>query len=200
MGWRLQGPGIPVNEIYVVRGLPSGFDHQWANNLANFLGVWTFSSAHLPRSWVFHVQHASCTPRSSDMYVAVKGGETAILNSYKLLAAQRRGDTKHPELTVTRSASSSSCRWNRVMTEGSVYDPELAAAGHQTSQRRSGGKPSFYCAPIAPPLPGWAAPVLWKRPTCNWTAVSRPPSRTCPVARCWAPLTTTRSGCSTSAC
>jgi len=26
------------------------------------------------------------------MYVAVKGGETAILNSYELLAAQRRGD------------------------------------------------------------------------------------------------------------
>ena len=26
------------------------------------------------------------------MYVAVKGGETAILNSYRLLADQRRGD------------------------------------------------------------------------------------------------------------
>ena len=32
------------------------------------------------------------------MYVAVKGGETAILNSYKLLAKQRRGDTAQPEL------------------------------------------------------------------------------------------------------
>lgn len=36
MGWRLQGPGIPAERNLRVRGLPSGFDHQWANNLANF--------------------------------------------------------------------------------------------------------------------------------------------------------------------
>jgi alpha-D-ribose 1-methylphosphonate 5-triphosphate synthase subunit PhnI len=34
------------------------------------------------------------------MYVAVKGGETAILSSYRLLAEQRRGDPQQPELTV----------------------------------------------------------------------------------------------------
>jgi alpha-D-ribose 1-methylphosphonate 5-triphosphate synthase subunit PhnI len=61
------------------------------------------------------------------MYVAVKGGETAILNSYKLLAAQRRGDSAQPELTVRQICQQLKLSVDRVMTEGSVYDPELAA-------------------------------------------------------------------------
>ena len=61
------------------------------------------------------------------MYVAVKGGETAILNSYKLLAEQRRGDTAHAELSVDQIRSQLKLAVDRVMTEGSVYDPELAA-------------------------------------------------------------------------
>jgi alpha-D-ribose 1-methylphosphonate 5-triphosphate synthase subunit PhnI len=61
------------------------------------------------------------------MYVAVKGGETAILNSYKLLAEQRRGDTSQPELTVDQIRQQLKLSVDRVMTEGSVYDPELAA-------------------------------------------------------------------------
>jgi alpha-D-ribose 1-methylphosphonate 5-triphosphate synthase subunit PhnI len=61
------------------------------------------------------------------MYVAVKGGETAILNSYKLLAAQRRGDIAQPELTVRQICQQLKLSVDRVMTEGSVYDPELAA-------------------------------------------------------------------------
>jgi len=61
------------------------------------------------------------------MYVAVKGGETAILNSYQLLAAQRRGDTAQPELTVAQIREQLKLSVDRVMTEGSVYDPELAA-------------------------------------------------------------------------
>ena len=36
------------------------------------------------------------------MYVAVKGGEAAILSSYRLLAEQRRGDLATPELSVTQ--------------------------------------------------------------------------------------------------
>ena len=36
------------------------------------------------------------------MYVAVKGGEAAILNSYQLLARQRRGDAAQPELSVAQ--------------------------------------------------------------------------------------------------
>ena len=61
------------------------------------------------------------------MYVAVKGGETAILNSYKLLAAQRRGDPLQPELTVSQICQQLKLSVDRVMTEGSVYAPELAA-------------------------------------------------------------------------
>ncbi len=61
------------------------------------------------------------------MYVAVKGGETAILNSYKLLAVQRRGDSAQPELTVRQICQQLKLSVDRVMTEGSVYDPELAS-------------------------------------------------------------------------
>ena len=61
------------------------------------------------------------------MYVAVKGGETAILNSYSLLAEQRRGDTALPELTVAQIQSQLKLAVDRVMNEGSVFDPELAA-------------------------------------------------------------------------
>lgn len=61
------------------------------------------------------------------MYVAVKGGETAILNSYRLLAEQRRGDERLPELSVAQIRQQLKLAVDRVMNEGSVYDPELAA-------------------------------------------------------------------------
>ncbi len=43
------------------------------------------------------------------MYVAVKGGERAILNSYQMLDSYRRGDTSVPNSRSPRSASR--CRW-----------------------------------------------------------------------------------------
>lgn len=61
------------------------------------------------------------------MYVAVKGGEAAILNSYRLLAQQRRGNPQLPELSVGQIREQLKLSVDRVMTEGSVYDPELAA-------------------------------------------------------------------------
>ncbi len=61
------------------------------------------------------------------MYVAVKGGTTAIENSWRLLAAQRRGDTTLPALSVAQIRSQMSLAVDRVMSEGSLYDPELAA-------------------------------------------------------------------------
>ena len=61
------------------------------------------------------------------MYVAVKGGETAILNSYHLLADQRRGNKELPELTVAQIQEQLKLAVDRVMNEGSVFDPELAA-------------------------------------------------------------------------
>jgi alpha-D-ribose 1-methylphosphonate 5-triphosphate synthase subunit PhnI len=61
------------------------------------------------------------------MYVAVKGGETAILNSYELLAVQRRGDPALPELSIAQIREQLKLAVDRVMNEGSVHDPELAA-------------------------------------------------------------------------
>lgn len=61
------------------------------------------------------------------MYVAVKGGEAAILASYQLIDEQRRGDPSLPELSVTQIRQQLKLAVDRVMTEGSVHDPELAA-------------------------------------------------------------------------
>ena len=61
------------------------------------------------------------------MYVAVKGGERAILNSYRLLAEARRGDPAVPELGVEQIREQLGLAVDRVMAEGSVYDPDLAA-------------------------------------------------------------------------
>ncbi|MEN9590458.1 MAG: hypothetical protein RLZZ481_2244 [Pseudomonadota bacterium] len=61
------------------------------------------------------------------MYVAVKGGEQAILSSYQLLDQQRRGDPSVPELSIAQIRQQMKLAVDRVMTEGSVFDPELAA-------------------------------------------------------------------------
>jgi alpha-D-ribose 1-methylphosphonate 5-triphosphate synthase subunit PhnI len=61
------------------------------------------------------------------MYVAVKGGEKAIDNAHRQLAAERRGDQDIPELTTEQIASQLTLATARVMAEGSLYDPELAA-------------------------------------------------------------------------
>ena len=61
------------------------------------------------------------------MYVAVKGGAAAIENSWRLLAKQRRGDTALPELSVAQIREQLPLAVDRVMSEGSLYDPELAA-------------------------------------------------------------------------
>ncbi len=61
------------------------------------------------------------------MYVAVKGGERAIDNAHAWLAEERRGDLCVPELSVAQIRSQMSLAVNRVMAEGSLYDPDLAA-------------------------------------------------------------------------
>lgn len=61
------------------------------------------------------------------MYVAVKGGETAIDAAHGLLAEERRGDPAVPELTLDQIRGQMRLAVDRVMTEGSLYDPELAA-------------------------------------------------------------------------
>lgn len=61
------------------------------------------------------------------MYVAVKGGAAAIEHSWKLLAHQRRGEPGTPELDVEQVRQQLPLAVDRVMAEGSLYDPELAA-------------------------------------------------------------------------
>jgi alpha-D-ribose 1-methylphosphonate 5-triphosphate synthase subunit PhnI len=61
------------------------------------------------------------------MYVAVKGGERAILNSYRMLDDYRRGDTSVPELTLAQIREQMPLAVSRVMAEGSLYDTHLAA-------------------------------------------------------------------------
>ncbi|KAA3442093.1 carbon-phosphorus lyase complex subunit PhnI [Mesorhizobium sp. SARCC-RB16n] len=67
-------------------------------------------------------------------YVAVKGGEQAILNSHRLIAEERRGDAAVPELTVRQVAEQMGLAVDRVMCEGSVYDRELAALALKQAQ------------------------------------------------------------------
>jgi len=61
------------------------------------------------------------------MYVAVKGGEKAIDAAHALLARARRGDPAVPALDLAQIAQQLGRAVDRVMTEGSIYDPELAA-------------------------------------------------------------------------
>ncbi|MCJ2108608.1 carbon-phosphorus lyase complex subunit PhnI [Methylobacterium sp. E-041] len=61
------------------------------------------------------------------MYVAVKGGEAAIDNAHRLLAETRRGDPSVPDLTVAQIREQMRLLVDRVMTEGSLHDPDLAA-------------------------------------------------------------------------
>jgi alpha-D-ribose 1-methylphosphonate 5-triphosphate synthase subunit PhnI len=61
------------------------------------------------------------------MYVAVKGGEKAIDAAHAWLAEERRGDTSVAELSVAQIRQQLALAVNRVMAEGSLYDPDLAA-------------------------------------------------------------------------
>jgi len=61
------------------------------------------------------------------MYVAVKGGEKAIDAAHAWLAEERRGDPSVPELSVAQIREQMALAVNRVMAEGSLFDPDLAA-------------------------------------------------------------------------
>jgi alpha-D-ribose 1-methylphosphonate 5-triphosphate synthase subunit PhnI len=61
------------------------------------------------------------------MYVAVKGGEQAIENAHALLADVRRGDRSVPDISLDQITEQLALAVDRVMSEGSLYDRELAA-------------------------------------------------------------------------
>ena len=68
------------------------------------------------------------------MYVAVKGGEAAILATHDLIAEQRRGDPTVPELSTAQIREQMRLAVARVMNEGSLYDPDLAALALKQAQ------------------------------------------------------------------
>ena len=61
------------------------------------------------------------------MYVAVKGGEKAIDAAHELLARTRRGDPALPSIGVDQLVDQLALAVDRAMSEGSLYDRELAA-------------------------------------------------------------------------
>ncbi|MCO5089723.1 carbon-phosphorus lyase complex subunit PhnI [Bosea sp. (in: a-proteobacteria)] len=68
------------------------------------------------------------------MYVAVKGGEAAILATHDLVAEARRGDPAVPEISVAQIREQQALACARVMNEGSLYDRDLAALALKQSQ------------------------------------------------------------------
>lgn len=62
------------------------------------------------------------------MYVAVKGGERAIEHAHRLLAERGRGEPETGRIEASQVAGQLGVLVSRVMNEGSLYDPELAAA------------------------------------------------------------------------
>ena len=68
------------------------------------------------------------------MYVAVKGGEAAILATHDLVAEERRGDPAVPELSVAQLREQMALAVARVMNEGSLFDEDLAALALKQSQ------------------------------------------------------------------
>jgi alpha-D-ribose 1-methylphosphonate 5-triphosphate synthase subunit PhnI len=67
-------------------------------------------------------------------YVAVKGGERAIDNAHAWLAETRRGDAQIPELQLAQIEQQLGRAVDRVMSEGSLYDRELAALAVKQAQ------------------------------------------------------------------
>ncbi|KRE09878.1 carbon-phosphorus lyase complex subunit PhnI [Bosea sp. Root381] len=68
------------------------------------------------------------------MYVAVKGGEAAILATHDLVAEARRGDEAVPEISVAQIREQQGLACARVMNEGSLYDADLAALALKQAQ------------------------------------------------------------------
>lgn len=67
------------------------------------------------------------------MYVAVKGGERAISNAHKLLYENKK-DENIPDISLEQIKKQFSYAIDRIMAEGSLYDPDLAAKAMRQAQ------------------------------------------------------------------
>ena len=121
------------------------------------------------------------------MYVAVKGGEAAIAAAHELLARERRGDPAVPEIIRRPDPRAAHARRRPRDERGLALRPRPGGAGHQAGARR----PDRGDLPAARLPHHAAAPRLCRagrhRRHARSAAASRPPTRTCPAARCSGP-------------
>jgi alpha-D-ribose 1-methylphosphonate 5-triphosphate synthase subunit PhnI len=68
------------------------------------------------------------------MLVAIRGGEEAIRNSHRLLSEKRRGNKAVPEIAIEQIEQQLSLAVDRVMSEGALYDRQLASIALKQSQ------------------------------------------------------------------
>ena len=125
-GWTLDGPGHPRHSALLAprRCRPTSPRRCAPTARAFPCGVDIFfATAHRDRRAA--AQHPPGGGRL--MYVAVKGGEAAIAAAHELLARERRGDPAVPEISADQIREQLTLAVNRVMCEGSLYDPDLAA-------------------------------------------------------------------------
>jgi hypothetical protein len=131
------------------------------------------------------------------MYVAVKGGERAIENAHDWLAEERRGDQGVAELSIAQIREQLSLAVNRVMAEGSLFDPDLAALAIKQA-RGDLIEAIFLMRAYRTTLPRFGASEPVDTGAMVATGASRPPSRMCRAGRCWGRPSTTPIGCWTS--
>ncbi len=116
------------------------------------------------------------------MYVAVKGGEKAIGAAHRLMEKRRRGNTGLPELSIEQVRAQLGLAVDRVMAEGSLYAPCLAALAVKQAR---GDLVEAICGPPAPPFPVLATANQSIRTRWRWSAVFQPPGKTCRAASFW---------------
>lgn len=68
------------------------------------------------------------------MYVPIKGGEAAIAASRIAMERARRGDEALAEIGITQIVAQMGLALDRIMTEGGLYDPRLAAIAFKQAQ------------------------------------------------------------------
>jgi alpha-D-ribose 1-methylphosphonate 5-triphosphate synthase subunit PhnI len=131
------------------------------------------------------------------MYVATKGGERAIENAHAWLAEERRGDPSVPELSVAQIREQMALAVNRVMAEGSLYDPDLAALAIKQA-RGDLIEAVFLIRAYRTTLPrfGLTRPVDTAAMACDRRISAT--FKDAPGGRCWGRPSTTPTASSTS--
>ena len=125
-----------------------------------------------------------------------RAARRAIDNAHRLLADARRGDRSVPELSLEQIVEQLALAVDRVMSEGSLYDRELAALAIKQA-RGDLIEAIFLLRAYRTTLPRFGY-VRAARHGRRWmsSGASRRPSRTCPAARCSGRPSTTPIACS----